>query len=322
MSGSVNEGRVTRFTTLGRTGLRVSVAGLGCGGHSRLGQTSGATESDSVAVVERVLDLGVNFIDTARAYRTEPIVGKAIAGKRHSVVISTKVIPRDSQGLLGADRLIASLEHSLKRLRTDYVDVFHLHGVDPDQYEHCVQELVPALHRLREQGKIRFLGITERFSRDPQHRMLKRALRDDCWDVLMVGFNLLNPSARERVLQPAIERGVGTLIMFAVRRALSQPAELRKVVLDLVERGAIPSDGIDLDDPLGFLIAQDCASGVVEAAYRFCSHEPGAHVILSGTGKIAHLEQNVAAIESGPLPTGDLERLRGLFGTVDFISGN
>ena len=89
--------------------------------------------------------------------------------------------------------------------------------------------------------------------------MLKRALRDDCWDVLMVGFNLLNPSARERVLQPAIERGVGTLIMFAVRRALSQPAELRKVVLDLVERGAIPSDGIDLDDPLGFLIAQDRA---------------------------------------------------------------
>ena len=75
----------------------------------------------------------------------------------------------------------------------------------------------------------------------------------------MVGFNLLNPSAREHVLQPAIERG------------------------------AIPSDGIDLDDPLGFLIAQDCASGVVEAGYRFCSHEPGAHVILSGTGKIAHL---------------------------------
>ena len=148
-------------------------------------------------------------------------MGKAIAGKRHSVVISTKVIPRDGQGLLGADRLIASLEHSLERLRTDYVDVFHLHGVDPDRYEHCVQVLVPALHRLREQGKIRFLGITERFSRDPQHRILKRALRDDCWDVLMVGFNLLNPSARERVLQPAIERGVGTLIMFAVRRALS-----------------------------------------------------------------------------------------------------
>ena len=86
----MKEGRVTRFATLGRTGLRVSVAGLGCGGHSRLGQTSGATESDSVAVVERALDLGINFIDTAHAYRTERIVGKAIARKRHGVVISTK----------------------------------------------------------------------------------------------------------------------------------------------------------------------------------------------------------------------------------------
>ncbi len=313
---------MTRFTTLGRSGLRVSVAGLGCGGHSRLGQTSGASESDSVAVVQRAIDLGINFIDTARAYRTETIVGKAIAGKRESVVLSTKVIPRDGQGLLRADGLVRSLERSLERLGTDYVDVFHLHGVDLDQYEHCRNELVPALHRLQEQGKIRFLGITERFAGDPQHSMLERALRDDCWDVMMVGFSLLNPSARERVLQPALERGVGTLIMFAVRRALSRPSELHKVVHDLVARGAIPSDGIDTDDPLGFLVSHDCARSVVEAAYRFCSHEPGAHVILSGTGKITHLEQNVAAIESGPLPRADLARLGELFGAIDFISGN
>ena len=110
--------------------------------------------------------------------------------------------------------------------------------------------------------------------------------------------------------------------MFAVRRALSQPVELRKVVLDLVAHGGLPSDGIDLADPLGFLVAQDGACSVVEAAYRFCSHEPGAHVILSGTGKIAHLEQNVAAIESGPLPTADLARLGELFGAIDYISGN
>ena len=313
---------MTRFTTLGRTGLRVSVAGLGCGGHSRLGQTSGASELDSVAVVERVLDLGINFIDTARAYRTETIVGKAIAGKRDRVVISTKAIPRDGQGLLGAAGLVRSLERSLGRLGTDYVDVFHLHGVDHDQYEHCKNELVPALQRLREQGKIRFLGITERFAGDPQHRMLERALRDDCWDVMMVGFNLLNPSARERVLQPALERGVGTLIMFAVRRALSQPAELRRVVHDLVTRGAIPSDGIDPDDPLGFLVSNDGARSVVEAAYRFCSHEPGASVILSGTGVIAHLEQNVAAIDTDPLPSADLARVAELFGAIDFVSGN
>lgn len=313
---------MTRFTTLGRTGLRVSVAGLGCGGHSRLGQTYGASESESVAVVERALDLGINFIDTARGYRTEPIVGKAIAGRRDHVVISTKAGPRGREGLLSGGALAESVEKSLERLGTEYVDVFHLHGVVLDDYEHCTTELVPALQRLREQGKIRFLGITERFGTDPQHRMLERALLDDCWDVMMVGFNLLNPSARERVLQPALRKDVGTLIMFAVRRALSQAEALRTLVRELVERGTIAPESVDLDEPLGFLIHEEGARSVVEAAYRFCSHEPGAHVILSGTGKIAHLEENLASLEAGPLSTSDLARLRELFGGIDFVSGN
>ncbi len=311
-----------RFTTLGRTDLRVSVAGLGCGGASRLGQRTGASESESVLVVERALDLGINFLDTARGYRTEAIVGKAIAGRREGVVISTKAGPRSRDGLLRASDLAESVEQSLERLGTDYVDVFHLHGVTLDQYEHCASELVPELERLRDQGKIRFLGITERFGGDPQHRMLERALRDDCWDVMMVGFNLLNPSARERVLQPALKKDIGTLIMFAVRRALSQPEALRTLVRELVERGAIPPESVDLADPLGFLVHGDGARGVVEAAYRFCSHEPGTHVILTGTGKIAHLEENLISLGAGPLPAGDRLRLRELFGAVDFVSGN
>src|SRR5919112_2324348 len=99
-----------RSTMLGRTGIEVSVAGLGCGGHSRLGQTYGATEDESVAVVERALDLGINLIDTARAYGTEEIVGRAIKGKRAEVVLSTKAL------LETGDSLRASLEKSLKRL--------------------------------------------------------------------------------------------------------------------------------------------------------------------------------------------------------------
>ncbi len=66
------------YTTLGRTGLRVSVAGLGCGGFSRLGQSAGRSVEESVAVVRQGLDLGINFIDTAAGYHTEPIVGKAL----------------------------------------------------------------------------------------------------------------------------------------------------------------------------------------------------------------------------------------------------
>ena len=308
--------------TLGKTGLRVSVAGLGCGGHSRLGQRTGATTAQSISIVRRALDLGVNFIDTARAYRTEEIVGKAIAGRRDQVVISTKVIPQSGDALASGDDVARSLEGSLRRLGTDYVDVYHLHGVTPEQYDHCVTELVPALARLRAQGKLRFIGITERFTTDPQHAMLRRALADDCWEVVMVGYSLLNPSARERVFQLTSARGIGTLVMFAVRRLLSRPEELRKIVAELLDSGRVPEGSLDRNDPLGFLIRECGANSVMDAAYRFCHHTEGADVILTGTGSLQHLEQNLASLSAPPLPARALERLERAFGTVDFLSGN
>jgi L-galactose dehydrogenase len=152
--------------------------------------------------------------------------------------------------------------------------------------------------------------------------MLERALRDDCWDVIMVGFSLLNPSARERVLEPALARGVGTLIMFAVRRALSQRDELRRLIVRLEESGEIPPGALDRDDPLGFLVHPGGASSVVDAAYRFCRHEPGTDVILTGTGDVQHLEENLRSIAAGPLPAADLLRLAVVFGDVDSVSGN
>ena len=83
------------YTTLGKTGLEVSVAGLGCGGASRLGQGDGKSQAESVALVRRAHELGVNFFDTARAYGTEEVVGNAITGRREEVVVSTKTMFRN-----------------------------------------------------------------------------------------------------------------------------------------------------------------------------------------------------------------------------------
>jgi L-galactose dehydrogenase len=307
---------------LGRTGLEVSVAGLGCGGHSRLGQATGATEEESVRLVHRALELGVTYFDTARAYGTEEIVGRALAGQRDQVVVSTKSHPQDGGGPLTARALRESVQLSLRRLRTDRIDVFHLHGVDVGLYEHCVGELVPELQRLRAEGALRFLAISERFGTDPGHIMLQRALLDNCWDVVMVGFNLLNPSARDRVFPLTQEKNIGVEVMFAVRRALSQTDELRRVARQLVEEGHIPEGAIDLDDPLGFLLRPGRSGSVVESAYRFVRYEPGCHVILTGTGNPAHLEDNVSSINSQPLTTGELGGLRRLFGHLDHLSGN
>jgi aryl-alcohol dehydrogenase-like predicted oxidoreductase len=307
------------YTTLGRTGLKVSVMGMGCGGPSRVGQRSGRTEAESIAVVRRALEAGVNFIDTSERYGTEEIVGKAIAGfDRSALVLSTKKGTRER---VTPSSVQKSLEDSLRRLGTDYIDVYHLHGVVLPDYDYLVSEVVPCLQKLREQGKIGFIGITERFHPDPQHLMLQRALQDDVWDVMMVGFNILNQSARQRIFATAAEGDIGILIMFAVRLALSRPARLKQVIAELIERGQVNPSDVDEDDPLGFLVHEGGAVSLPDAAYRFCRYEPGTHVIISGTGNPDHLEANIESFSRPPLPQQDLMELKRIFRDVDSVSG-
>lgn len=309
--------------TLGRTGLSVGVMGLGAGGHSRLGQTQGKSEAESIAVVRRALELGANLIDTAEAYKTETIVGKALKGvPRDSYVLSTKKSPRDGERLISAAEFRAGVDAGLQRLGLDHVDIFHVHGVKLHEYPHVREELIPVLLQLRDEGKIRWLGITESFSNETNHEMLIGALKDKVWDVAMIGFNMLNHSARHTVLPETQAQGVGTLCMFAVRRALSKPDALKEVIDKLVANGEISLDGYNKDAPLDFLTAPGVASSLTEAAYRYCRHEPGIDVVLSGTGSIAHLEENARALQLPPLPQEALDRVNKLFAGVDSVSGN
>ena len=308
---------------LGRTSLMVSAVGLGCGGHSRLGMATGNDEHHAADIVRSAIDVDIDFIDTARVYGTERAVGAAVHGIRDKIVISTKAMVTNRDGMLSAQEITASLEHSLNQLRTDYVDIFHLHGVTVEQYPHCRDVLVPELLRQKAAGKIRFLGITERFSDDTAHATFSsHALPDNLFDVVMVGFNLLNPSARRSVFPQTIAQDVGTLIMFAVRRALNSDDAVREAVGKLIACGEIAANAIDVSDPLGFVRQAPGVNSVVEAAYRFCRHEPGAHVVLTGTGNKAHLAENVASILAPPLPAEVSARLRTIFGDINSVSGN
>ena len=263
------------FTTLGRTGLKVSVAGLGCGGPSRLGMRNDPQSANhAIALVKQAIDLGVNFLDTAQNYGTESVVGKAIAGMpRDRLVISTKKTLPPADHSDPEAEVVKGLEQSLKLIGTDYIDVYHLHGVEPKDYEFAKDRLMPAMRRLKEQGKIRSIGITEGFVVDSTHAVLQDGLEEDLWDVVMVGFSLLNPSARKTVFPLTQNKSVGVLNMFAVRRALSQPDRLKEVCAELVDKGMVGKDALDGNDPLGFLLKQTDAATIPEAAYRFCRHE-------------------------------------------------
>jgi len=309
-----------QYTTLGRTGLKVSVAGLGAGGNSRLGQGRGLSVEDSVALVREAFDLGVNFIDTAEAYGTEEIVGQAVAQvPRDSIVVSTKAgIRRGDRWATGAE-IVESLEASLRRLAMDHVEVFHLHAVPPHAYEHVQAEIVPALLRQKEAGRIRSIGITETAPNDPKQEMIRRAVGEEPWDVVMLAFHMMNQKARRHIFPQTQSRGVGTLLMFVVRNIFSNPEALRAAMRELAAAGKVPAEFASRPEPLDFLVHPGGATSVTDAAYRFGRHEPGADVVLFGTGDRGHLRANIDSILAPPLPVSDLERLYTLFGELEGV---
>ena len=310
-----------QYHPLGNTGLIVSVAGLGCGGNSRLGLGRGASFDECVGVARAAIDLGVNFLDTAEVYGTEEIVGAAVKEyDRDKLVISTKALFKTEDT---AETVTQKVEASLKRLGLDHVDIFHFHAVGPAAYEHHRDVLTPALLRLKEQGKVRHVGLTETGPRDPEQAMLARAVEEAPWEVIMLAYSLVNQGARTRVFPATVRRGIGTLLMFVVRNIFSNDAYRRAVFAKLVEQGLVEasvlSQGSADGDPLAFLVSEGGAESITDAAYRYARHEKGADVILFGTGNRAHVKANIESILRPPLPAPVIERLHRTFGHLSGV---
>jgi aryl-alcohol dehydrogenase-like predicted oxidoreductase len=306
-------------TTLGNTGLRVSVAGLGTGGFSRLGLKTGLSEEQSARLIHEAVGLGVNFIDTAPPYGTEGVVGRALKSiPRDRVVVATKAFIHRGNEWRTPAQVVASLDNSLRLMGTDYVDVFNLHGVELNDYDHALA-IAPALVAEKAKGKIRHIGITENPIVDFTNATLKRALCDPVWEVFMVGFHMLHQGARRNVFPVTREKGIGTLLMFAVRSIFADPPRIARELRALAAAGKVEKWLGETDDPLGFLVHAGGAANLIEAAYRFARHEPGVDVVLFGTGDAGHLRANVAALNKPPLPEADRQKLAALFGHLTGI---
>lgn len=303
------------YVPFGKTGLNVSVAGLGCGGSSRLGLSSGKSVDHCISIVRKAFDEGVTFFDTAQAYGTEPIVGAAVAElPRDQVVISSKFKGAQGPKVLAPTKTVEAVDFSLKELRTDYIDIFNLHAVVGREYDLIIDQVLPVLLREQEKGKIRHIGITESSPRDLEHEMLTRAVNAPHFEAIALAYNLMNQQAAHHILPTAHARGIGTVIMFAVRAVFSIPGRLQRDVKTRVDAGELPEWIATKDNPLDFLLHPDGAETIIDAAYRYVRHSPFSDVILFGTGNSDHLASNIASILKGPLPKSDISQLEDYFG--------
>lgn len=310
-----------QYRKLGRTGLSVSLLGLGTGGARRLGQTQGFSQSQHDELIRRALDLGINFFDTSEEYdESEAILGSSLKGvTRDSYVIATKW-RWDWTGQLAEDpdELRQAVEKSLSRLQTDYVDVMMFHGLLPEVYEAIVESFVPVLERLKEQGKLRNIGFSTRYPVDTSQQAAVIALESDpnLWDVIELKYGILNQLAAERALPLAVEHDVGIVNMAAVRERLPDAELLEETIAEWTAKKYLAENSLPEKSPLNWLI-HDEVDSVVSAGYKYAADHPAISTVLTGTATIAHLEANAAALENPRLDSTDKQRLVELFGKIN-----
>jgi aryl-alcohol dehydrogenase-like predicted oxidoreductase len=321
--------------TFGRTGMRLSVLGFGCGAVG--GLMVRGDPADQERAVARALESGVNYFDTAVQYgdgASETNLGRVLGKlKPPNVVVGTKVRLRSADFGRVAAAVTGSLEDSLRRLGLQGVDIFHLHnavtiagGGESLAARQVLDEVVPAFERLRRDGKTRFLGLTATGDTAALHQLVDAG----AFDSAQVVYNMLNPSAAtalpadypaqdlDRLFDHTREAGVGVVgIRVLAGGALSGSAERHPVAspppAPIASAMSYEAD-IARARRLSPLVADGFAASLTEAATRFAISHPAIGTILVGMATPHEFEDALAAVLKGPLPPAALDRLSALQG--------
>jgi hypothetical protein len=277
----------------GNTDMEVSVLGFG-------GAEIGFQNADPSQVEQLLgsaLDAGLNIIDTAECYKTsEELIGQTVGHRRSDYFLFTKC--GHASGLDGQDwdpkLLAASIERSLKRLRTDYVDVIHLHSCSEDLLRQG--DVIDVLRRAKEQGKTRYIG----YSGD--RGAARYAVTCGAFDSLETSLSVADQEAIELTLPEAAKRGMGVTIKRPIANAAWQ-------------FGALPDNTYIRAywERLQKLAYPGLSGGMAEAvsnALRFTLSVPGVHTAIVGTAKPSRWVENANLITQGPLPGATYESIR------------
>ena len=304
------------YRTLGKSGIKVSLASYGGGGPSQFGRAAGLTTDQRRNLISRALDLGINMFDTAANYGDSEVqLGQALNGvPRDSFLIATKWTWKTADGILPhTDSVVASVEQSMKRFNTDVIDIMQIHGIRPENYFELTERYAPALQNLKKQGKVRLIGFSEMMTDDSKHTVPQTALEEhpDVWDTIMLKYGILNQYAAKEILPLALKHGVAILNMAPVRFTLTRQHEYAQLLQNWRNEGDIDVDHPKLRDGLDWLITEN-APTIIAAGYKFAADHPGISTVITGTSDIKHLEENIAAFENPTLPDEHTELLKKL----------
>ena len=272
--------------TFGNTGMAVTTLGYGAMEFRHVDETQAGR------LLAGVLDAGINFIDTSPDYGpSEDRIGKWIAHRRGEYFLATKCgcnVPL--QGGDDAPRHIwtgaqvrHNIEHSLKRLRTDYVDVWQVHSAPPDEL--AQSDVLETMLKIKEEGKVRHIAVSMSGAAAGRGYGQLRPYLDGDWDqfaAIQVWYSAL-ARASENAMSEAAQRGKGMIIRGVVRTV--EPYESLTDFMDKVGLNDLRASG---ESAAQFLL-------------RFAISHPALHTTIIGTKSLDHLADNVKAIEAGPL---------------------
>jgi aryl-alcohol dehydrogenase-like predicted oxidoreductase len=285
-----------QYRTLGRTGIKVSPYALGT---LMFATTMGNDPADSARIIHKAIDAGINVVDTADAYGdSEEVVGKALEGRRDDVVLATKFgrpIGQDPNRQ-GASRrwIVAAVEGSLRRLRTDHIDLYQLHRPDPDT---DIEETLAALTDLIRSGKVRAIGASQTPAADiveaqwvAERRGLARFHTEQpAYSILSRGI--------EREILPTVQRhGMGSLVWGPLAQGLltgRNPGDLRRAGLARHLSDARRLGVVEQLQPL----AADAGLPMTHRAMAFTIAHPGVTCALLGARTEAHLDDLLAGLD-------------------------
>ena len=314
---------------LGRTGLEVSVLGYGAGAVGGL-FTKGAAADQERAVV-RAMEAGINYFDTAALYgdgESEKNLGRVLKALKADVIVGTKVrLSAEHRADVGKG-IEQGMNDSLRRMGRDHVDLFQLHNPlvaqdagDKLNIDIALNEVAPALERLRKAGKTRFIGL----SGVGETAALHRAIDSKLFDTVQVVYNALNPSAGGplpkgapgqdygRLFDKAKAVDMGTIVIRALAGgALSGTEQRHPLAMQSVDPiGSAPNFAGDVAraKALEPLVRDSGSADLTELAERFVIAHPVVSTMLIGYSTLDHLEAAIAAVNKGPLPEAVLKRI-------------